>query len=232
MEPPKSQTAFDPSRTPFSAPAAQFTYLELENPLLLKPKENKKLLVKINSNTLVVEKIEGKQYPDVPHRLPPSLMAVDQPHIRTCGVPGGGGGRNLGCYAATNGGCPLLQRYGRIGRVNIIVEKEGHIDSAPCDFVYCGITESGRPTSQVHYLLDGWNILTDRTTAPENIVENGRESVQEREVPNLAPFYEEAKVGRFADRTEPPKRRGRTPGSKNKPKTERGDREDRPASTV
>ncbi len=50
MEPPKSQTAFDPSRTPFSAPAAQFTYLELENPLLLKPKENKKLLIKINSH--------------------------------------------------------------------------------------------------------------------------------------------------------------------------------------
>lgn len=231
MEPPKSQTAFDPSRTPFTSPAARFTYLELEDPLMMKPSEGRKLQLKINSNTLVVENIEGKNYPDVPQSLPPELMAVAQPHIRTCGEPGGLGGRNRGCYSATNGGCPLLQRYGRIGRVNIIMEKDGKVDSAPCDFVYCGITDSGRPTSQVHYLLDGWNILTDRTVAPENITENGRETVQYREVPHLAPFYEEAKVGRFAEPVDKPRKLGRPKGSRNRAPEGR-DREDRPTATV
>jgi hypothetical protein len=225
MEPPKSQTAFDPTRTPFTSPAARFTYLELENPLLSEPKRGKKVLVKINSNTLVVETIDQKQYPDVPHALPPELMAVDQPNIRTCGVPQG---RNKGCYAAVNGGCPILQRYGRIGRVNIIIEKDGKVDSAPCDSVYCGITEGGRPTSQVHYLLDQWNILTDRTVIPENVLVEGAETVRYTEVPHLAPFYEEAKVGRFA---EPAKKLGRPKGSRNRaPKG--GNREDRPSASV
>lgn len=228
MEPPKSQTAFDPHRTPFTSPAAQYTYLELKNPLLSKPDKGKKVKIKINSNTLVVEEIDGKAYPDVPHQLPQALMAVDQPYIRTCGAPQG---RNRGCYAAVNGGCPILARYGRIGRVNIIIEKDGNVDSAPCDFVYCGITEGGRPTSQVHYLLDKWNILTDRTVIPENVLVDGSETVRYTEVPNLAPFYEEAKVGRFAEPAAPKKRGGRPKGSKNRTR-EGGDREDRPPSTV
>jgi hypothetical protein len=234
MEPPKSQTAFDPNRSVFNTPAARFTYLELENPLLSVPQRGKKVLLKINSATHVVEKIDDNPYPGSPQPLPPELMAVPQPHIMTCGLASSlGGNAGLGCDAAVNGGCQILLRYGRVGPFNMIVEKDGKVDSAPCHKVYCGMTNSGRPTSQVHMLLDGWNVLTDRTTVPENVRENGEpERVRYTEVPHLAPFYEELKVGRFTEAEDAPKRRGRKPGSRNKPKAQGGDREDRPAAAL
>jgi len=85
------------------------------------------------------------------------------------------------------------------------------VDSAPCHVVYCGISDQGRPTSQGHMLLDGWQILTDRTTIPENVLDSvtGILGVRQTEVPDLAPFYEMAKVGRFADTPVAPKKRGR-----------------------
>lgn len=233
MEPPKSQTAFDPNRSVFNTPAARFTYLELENPTLSKPKESKKVLLKINSLTHIVEPMDTP-YPGHPQPLPPELLAVPQPNIRTCGLNSSlGGNAGRGCDAAVNGGCQILLRYGRIGPVNMIIEKDGKVDSAPCYSVYCGMTDSGRPTSQVHYLLDDWNVLSDRTTIPENVIVDGREVVRHTEVPHLAPFYEEAKVGRFATAPEPPKKRGRPKGAKNgrdEGAAEGRDREDRPTT--
>lgn len=205
MAQPKSQTQFDPGRTPFTSPAARFTYVDHEATYPGK--------LKVNSDTLMIEKMIDQPYPQFPIRLPDALMNVPQPHVRTCGKPGDG---NAGCNAAVNGGCPILQQYGRVGPVNVIIEKDGHVDSVPCYSAYCGITAQGRPTQQVHYLLDGWQILTDRTTIPENIKEGRghREYIRETEVPNLAPFYDHLKRGE----PEKPKRRGRVKGSKNKPK--------------
>jgi hypothetical protein len=186
MEQPKSQTQFDPNRTPFTSPAARFTYLD--HPATYPGQ------LKINSDTMQIVPMSGKgRYPGFPLMLPEALMKVEQPHVRTCGKPGTGVG--LGCEAAVNGGCPILQQYGRVGPCNIIIEKDGKVDSAPCHAVYCGISDAGRPTAQVHYLLDGWQILTDRTTIPENIRDpkTRQETVRYTEVPNLAPFYDHLK---------------------------------------
>lgn len=219
MAQPKSQTTFDPERTPFTSPAARFTYLE--HPATYPGK------LKINSDSRQVVPMKGQPYPNFPIKLPEELMSVEQPYIRTCGKPQKDG--NLGCEASVNGGCPLLGQYGRIGPVNIILEKDGHADSAPCYIVYCGIADSGRPTSQAHMLIDGWNILTDRTTIPENIrdPETKLETVRQTEVPNLAPWYEQAGVGRFGNQ---PKKTGRPKGSKNRVKD--ADREDRLTATA
>lgn len=207
MAQPKSQTEFDPSRTPFTSPAARFTYMD--HPMTYPGQ------LKINSDTLqiVPMKASGQNYPMFPLKLPDKLMSVEQRHVRTCGTPGAPG-VGLGCESAVNGGCAILTQYGRVGPCNIIIEKDGKVDSAPCHSVYCGISNAGRPTQQVHYLLDGWQILTDRTTIPENIKDpvTRRETVRYTEVPDLAPFYDHLKKAE--------KRMGRPKGSKNKMKVE------------
>jgi hypothetical protein len=186
MEQPKSQTAFDPNRTPFTSPAARFTYINHPTAGLMK----------VNSDTKQIVPVDGQRYPGMPLKLIPELMAVPQPHVRTCGKSGDEVG--LGCLSATNGGCPILTQYGRVGPVNLILEKNGKVDSAPCHTTYCGMSAHGRPMSQVHYLIDGWQILTDRTTIPENVRDpiTRKESVRQTEVPDLAPFYDHLKVAK------------------------------------
>jgi len=204
METPKSQTQYDPNLTPFNSPASRFAYLEID-----------KQIVKVNVDSKVVVPMEDNPYPGTPMRLPPELMAVDQPYIRTCGRATT---TNKGCLAAEGGGCSILSRYGRVGWVNVIVEKDNKVDSAPCHNVFCGVSSMGRPTTQSQMLLKGWRILTDRTTIPENVLNPATNQLEVRytEVPNLAPFYEDGKVGRFAEKAaEEPKRRGRPKGSKN-----------------
>jgi hypothetical protein len=194
----QSQTEFDPNRTPFNSPGAHFTYWK-------HPQVGELM---INADTKVVTNYPGKQYPQFPLKVPEELMKVDQPNIRTCGVPSAG---NKGCGAAVGGGCPILREYGRIGPVNVIIEKHGKVDSVPCYMAYCGITVHNRPTSQAHYVLDGWRVLTDRTQIPQTVLKDGsrERTTVYAEVPDLAPFYEEAKVGRFADPVPVPKKRGR-----------------------
>jgi len=197
MGQPKSQTAFDPNRTPFTSPAARFTYIQ--HPVAGR--------MKVNSDSKTIVPISGQRYPGFPLKLIPELMAVPQPHVRTCGK--GGDEVGLGCLASIGGGCPILIQYGRIGPVNVIIEKNGAVDSAPCHVVYCGISQQGRPTSSTHYLQDGWQILTDRTSIPGNTREIdpvtgklGKHLVIQTEVQDLAPFYDHLK--------QPPKpKRGR-----------------------
>ena len=193
----KSSLEFDPNRSPFSTPAPRMGYLD--HPEVAPGK------LMVNNDTLQVVPIPSeKPYPMRPLRLPDKLMAVDQPHVHTCGYPKRDGDRllNAGCWASEGGGCPILNQFGRIGPVNLIVEKNGKVDSCRCYHFYTGITPSGRPSSQVHMQLDGWNMLTDRTTIPQNIMnpDTKREQVVETEVPELPPFYRKA---------EPKKKRGR-----------------------
>lgn len=179
--------SFDPNRTPHNAPAANFQYWKHPTAGMLM----------VDSSTKVVTPIPGRMYPQVPLKVPQDMMQVDQPHIKTCGNPTA---TNKGCDAAVGGACPILRHYGRIGPVNVIIEKHSNVNSVPCFHAYCGITDMGRPTSQAHYLIDGWRILRDRTSIPENVInpDTKRLEVRYTEVPDLAPFYEEDKVGRFA----------------------------------
>lgn len=205
----KNQVAFDPRRNPLSTPAMERSFIKHEEAGLLM----------VNNSTLVIEPIPDQPYPGHPIKVPKELMAVDQPFVHVCGYPSGdserpdgsrGAGRDLGCETAVGGGCPILQHYGRVGPVNLIVMKNGKIDSARCHHVYCGISGARRPTQQVHMLESGWTVLTDRTKIPLNVYDKATNTTheQEVEVPDLAPFYEEMKVGRFAQKPEPrPKRK-------------------------
>lgn len=191
---------FDPNRTPHNAPAANFQYWK-------HPTAGNLM---VDSSTKVVTPIPGKMYPGIPLKVPDEILKVDQPFIRTCGSPSA---TNKGCEASVGGGCPILRQYGRVGPVNVIIERHSNVDSVPCYHAYCGISEMGRPTAQAHYLLDGWRVLVDRTTIPQRVIdpETRRISVRQAEVPDLAPFYQEAKVGRFAEPKPEPKKRGRKP---------------------
>lgn len=202
MAVPEDSLKFDPSRTPFTTPAPRFAYIEHEQAGT----------IKLNPDTMRVAPLPDKMYPNMPLRLPQAIALVDQNSIRTCSIPSA---TNKGCDSAINGGCPLIAKYGRgSGPFNMICEKNGQVESFPCFAVYCGVNDNGRPASQAHMLMDGWQILVDRTTAPDKMVtilENGKKEykVVQTEVPNLAPFYEEAKVGRFAEPKSEPKKRGR-----------------------
>lgn len=209
-QPPKDQTKFDATISPFNSPAARYRYVEHPEAGLLM----------VNASTLVVTPMKDQPYPGYPLSLPKELLAVKQKHIRTCGIPEKEG--NLGCEAAVGGGCRILEHYGRIGPVNLIVMKDGKEDSCKCHHFYCGISEMGRPTQQVHMQLDGWEMLLDRTTIREKVIDPKTNilTVRHTEVPNLAPMYEEQKVGRYATPPVVAPRRGRKPGSKNKPKVE------------
>lgn len=223
--PRKLETDFDPTRDPFSGPAPDYGYLEHQE---VAPGK-----LMINNATLMVEPVpDEKPYPGRPLKVPDLLMTVDQPHIHTCGFPKREGTTliNRGCWAAEGGGCPILTQFGRVGPVNLIVERRGKVDSCRCYHFYTGRTPTGRPTSQVHMQQDGWRILTDRTTIPENITdpETRKSYVRQTEVPELAPFYKAAE----------PKKRGRPKGSKNGNRGttegtgERGDRENRPTTAL
>jgi len=201
MAGPEDSLAFDPSRTPFTTPAPRYVYIN-------HPYAGR---IQLNPDTKEIVPIPNTPYPNMPLKFGKDISEIDQRFIRTCSVPGP---RNKGCDAAVNGGCPLINKYGRgAGPFNLIVERNGIVDSSACFAVYCGITDAGRPTSQVHLLMDGWNILGDRTHIEytENAIVNGervRRTVKS-EVPDLPPFYEAAKVGRFAEPKPEPKKRGR-----------------------
>ena len=188
---PKDTTKFDPHRTPFTSPAPRFTYIDI--PL------HGKLMV--NSDTKVVTPIPGAPpLPAVPVKLPDELMSVAQPHIRTCGPPGEKYG--AGCTSAMNGGCAIFNQFGRIGPCNLIVEKHGRVDSIACHHYYVGVTASGRPAHGAGYSLEGWRVLTDRTTTTHESKAGNKKVTFEMEVSNLPPFYDHL-------RAPVPKKRGR-----------------------
>lgn len=195
----KDEMAFDPNRTPLTSPVPGFQYVPSSHGV------NGKLV--INSNTGVIQPIENG--PGFPIEVPVELLNQDQPFVHTCGPEkrdSSGMWINRGCPAYS--GCAIVQWFKDHKKpVNVIITKNGKIDSAPCFTVYCGVSQTGRPTSQVHYHMDGWHILTDRTTIPQKIKsqETGRWEEVETEVPNLAPFYAKA----IAEKQAPAKKRGR-----------------------
>lgn len=197
-EGPVDSTKFDPHRTPFTSPAPRFTYIDI-------PLHGKMM---VNSDTRVVVPIPGDPpLPAVPVKLPPELMEVSQPHVRTCGPPGEKFGR--GCTCAMSGGCAIYNQFGRVGPCNLIVEKHGRVDSIACHHYYVGVTISGRPAHGSGYSLNGWRVLTDRTTTEHTtaMIVNGKKQSSKfnMEIDNLAPFYDHLK------KTEPEKKkRGRT----------------------
>jgi hypothetical protein len=194
---PVDSTKFDPNRTPFTSPAPNFTYIDV-------PLHGRMM---VNSDTKEIVPIPGDPpLPAVPIRLPDALMEVPQPHVRTCGPPSEKVG--AGCLCAMRGGCTLYNQYGRVGPKNLIIERYGRTDSIPCHLYYVGVTPSGRAAHGAALSLNGWRIVTDRTTTDHETREPGSRINRKfkMEVDNLAPFYDHLKKP-----VEPKKRRGRPP---------------------
>lgn len=201
MEAQKSELEFDPNRTPFNAPDADFGTFDSGM-----HGENGKLVY--NTRTLVVQ-VPESGVPHFPIEVPEAFMQVDQPYIHTCSEPKVDGMHfpiNKGCPAWN--GCAIVKHFKNWRKpCNVIIQKGTKIDSAPCHSVYVGMSPTGRPTSQVHYLLDKWRILTKQTWIPERRLEAGKKVEVRVEVPNLAPFYEQEKAGRFAEDYQKPKKK-------------------------
>lgn len=193
---------FDPNRTPFTRPAPGFRHYDTIHGR-----------VTVNENSGIVQPIENG--PAFPIEIPTEFIDFDQPFVHSCSPEkkdSGGMVLNKGCPAYN--GCAIVQWFKAQKfrkPYNVIIERNGHVDSVRCFEAYVGMGPSGRPTSSVHYLWDGWRILMDRTTIPQKIknADTGKWEQVETEVPELAPFYEEKKVGRFAVQGEPKKKRGR-----------------------
>jgi hypothetical protein len=181
---PVDSTKFDPNRTPFSSPAPQFTYIDI-------PLHGRMM---VNGDTKEIVPIPGDPpLPAVPIRLPDALMDVPQPAVRTCGPPGEKIGQ--GCLCAMRGGCAIYNQFGRIGPKNLIIERYGRTDSVPCHLYYVGVTQSGRAAHGAALSLNGWRIITDRTTTDHETREGGSRINRKfkMEVDNLAPFYDHLK---------------------------------------
>lgn len=183
----------NPNRTPFSGDPKQWLYLDHPDGVNGK--------IKVDKNTGAIQAIPGVNHPI---RLPQDLYSVDQPHVATCSEPSR---RNRGCWAWN--GCPIARFKPQ--PCNVIIHKDGNYDSVRCFHAYTGISEAGFPTSQSMYLLRGWEIVTDRKTIPNKILEpfedaSGRklmkEVIREIEVTELAPFYDKLVNG-----AEPPRQK-------------------------
>lgn len=192
---------FDPNRTPLSTPAPGYQHFRSVHGKIT-----------VNENTGVVLPIENG--PNFPVEIPVEFVDFNQPFVHTCSEEkkdSSGMVLNKGCQAWN--GCAIVQWFkGRQYRkpTNVIVEKNGHIDSVPCFSAYGGYNPvTMRPTSQVRMLYDGWKILQDRTTIPQNMLVDGRWQVVETEVPNLAPFYDDLKLKKAAAAAEVKPKRGR-----------------------
>lgn len=184
---------FDPNRSPFSAQRKTWD--------LIPHPQGENGYIKVDRATKQVQPIADLAFPIW---LPEGLRNVDQPNVFTCSQPGP---NNRGCHAWN--GCPIAEKWPKNQPCNVIVMKEGIVDSVRCFHAYTGMTRSGRPTSQAHYVMSGWEVMTDRTTIEQNVVEGfvdeggvkrSREYKRTVEVPDLAPFYV---------KEEAPKRRGR-----------------------
>jgi hypothetical protein len=187
---------FDPNRTSFSAQTKMWDYIP--HP------QGANGLLKVDRVTKQIQGLAGVAFPIA---IPEYCRNVPQPNVFTCSMPTA---NNRGCSSCN--GCPIFERWPQNQPCNVIVMKDGRYEDIPCFAAYVGTTPAGRPTSQAHYVADGWEVVTDRTFVERNVVETyvqdgvkkSREVPKKMEIPNLAPFYDHLK------NPEPPKRkRGR-----------------------
>jgi len=92
-----------------------------------------------------------------PISMPGKFFGTKQPYVPTCSEPGEG---NKGCskWAA----CPMKQ-WRHIGPGVVIIKKHGTVGAANC-YDYWEVMRGGRPASQMHLGIDGWELDTSRTT--------------------------------------------------------------------
>jgi hypothetical protein len=104
-------------------------------------------------NTLYIAPLKHRN----PIILPGKFAGTKQPGVSTCSEPVQG---NIGC--AKWAGCPF-KKYPYVGPGSVIMKHKATVSAAPCYHFYES-TRNGRPTSQMHYGMNGWKLDTTRTT--------------------------------------------------------------------
>lgn len=143
--------------------------------------------IRYDKLTLVVEPVSEALGP---LKLPKPFSDVAQPFVQTCTLPVAG--VNMGCHSAST--CPF-RFYHWLGTFNVIIHLDGRITFCSCHEYWHGLNKAKRPTSNIHYRLDGYDILLDRTTVPVEKAVADKDGklidvvVEEFEVPNLGPMY-------------------------------------------
>ena len=137
---------------------------------------------------------DGQKPISHPIQMTGKFFGTKQPNVPTCSEPGEG---NKGCskWAA----CPMKQ-WRHIGPGTVIMKKHGTVSAANC-YDYWETLRGGRPSSQMHLGMDGWELDTSRTTIDvlgrgwaiaEGVI--NKKSTQE-EIRNTRPRKEELEMG-------------------------------------
>ena len=114
--------------------------------------------ISFDPNTLYISPHrEGKKPISKPIAMVGKFFGTKQPMLPTCSEPGPG---NAGCSKWA--GCPM-KKYPHVGPGTVIMRKHGTVSSVNC-YDFFETTRGGKPTSQMHYGLDGWKLDTSRTT--------------------------------------------------------------------
>jgi hypothetical protein len=109
--------------------------------------------IAFDPNTLYLDPVKHSR----PIEMPEKFVGTRQPFVRTCSEPSE---KNLGCGKWA--GCPF-KKFPYVGPGNVIMKKHGTVSMSAC-YDYYESTRGGRPVSQNHYGIDGWELATDRTT--------------------------------------------------------------------
>jgi hypothetical protein len=202
----------DPNQVPSSMEQKQINHLKHpKGKLGILKYDRLSFVLEPTSNDRPLQTFKGKWTgdPDRVAIIPEKFLNRDQPFVGTCSKPVAG--QNMGCYA--HNGCPYPDAEDPRGRgpgpFNVIIEKDGQKSPCVCHDAYHGVRR-GLPTSQVHYLYNGWRIDTEGTTtssvkAKKTTDEWGSQIYEDveihEEVPNLGPMYAE----HFGKRRQKPK---------------------------
>lgn len=110
-------------------------------------------------NTLYINPARDGHAPiNKPVKMTGEFFGTKQPYLPTCSEPGPG---NVGCSKWH--GCKIGQMYKHVGPGYVIAKKLGTVTMMPCTD-YFETTRGGRPTSQLHYGMEGYKLDTSRTT--------------------------------------------------------------------
>ena len=110
-------------------------------------------------NTLYISATrEGKKPITHPIMMVGKFFGTKQPHVPSCSEPTEG---NRGCSKWP--GCKVGQKYRHVGPGPVIMEKHGTVSAVNC-YDFFETTRAGKPTSQLHYGMEGWKLNTNRTT--------------------------------------------------------------------
>ena len=105
----------------------------------------------------VSDRRDGQKPLNAPIAMTGKFFGTKQPYVPTCSEPTEG---NKGCPKWA--GCPM-KKWKHSGPGIVIIRKQNTISMSKCTD-YFETMRGGRPASQMHLGMEGWELATDRTT--------------------------------------------------------------------